>query len=168
MSQPWSTRAFAASVGGVDPHHHLGDRERADVADGVGLGHLAGDQADDVTAFVEAGVVGSDVGRLLEAGGVLELHVGVTCRHLDGRVHEAEGGGEDDAAAGRGQLVDDALRVGPLGDILDVVGVDPVAELLLKGQQTLVVLVAPALVADRPDVNEAHLRLGLREHGRAG
>ena len=195
MSAPWSISALAASVslpgsnqvddpdhldldvgvdrlggqiGGVDAHHHLGDRERGDVADGVGLGHLAGDQADDVAALVEAGVVGGDVGRLLEAGGVLELHVGIARRHLDGRVHEPERGGEDEAAAGRGQLVDDALGVRPLGDVLDEVGLDLVAELLLDRLQPLVVLVAPAVVADRPDVDEADLGLGLRQRRRAG
>ena len=188
-SAPWSTSALAASrllariepgrdpdhldldvgvdrlgrqVSRVDAHHHLGDRERGDVADGVGLGHLAGDQADDVAALVEAGVVGGDVGRLLEAGGVLELHVGIARGHLDGGVHEPERGGEDDAAAGRGQLVDDALGVRPLGHVLDEVGVDLVAELLLDRLQPLVVLVAPAVVADRPDVDEADLGLGLR------
>ena len=76
------------------------------------LGHLAGDLADDVAALVELRRVGREVRRALEAGGVLELDVRVLLGDLQGRLHEAERGREDQAVAGAGELLDGALGIG--------------------------------------------------------
>ena len=61
--------------------------------------------------------------------------------------------------AGAGQLLDRALGVGALGDILEKGRLDLVAQRLLHRLAAEVVLVAPAEVADRPDIDEADLQL---------
>ena len=83
---------------GVDAADYLGNREGADVADHVRLGHAPGDGTRHGPAFVEAGHVGAEVLRLLVASGVLEAHLGELLGDLDGRVHVAERGGEDEVA----------------------------------------------------------------------
>ena len=108
----------------VDAANHLGDREGADIADDVGLGHVAGDGAEHRPALVEARQIGRDVIGALVAGRVLELHVLELLGDLDGRVHEAEGGGEDQVVAVGGQLADDAFGVRPLAYALDEAGLD--------------------------------------------
>ena len=50
-------------------------------------------------------------------------------------------------------------RRGLRGHVLDVDGLDLVAERFLDGQAPLIVLVGPAVVADRSDVDESDLQL---------
>lgn len=90
---------------------------------------------------------------------MLELHVRKLLRDLQRRVHEAKGRREDEAGALTRQTLDGAFRVGAFRHALDVDGLDLVAEFLLDGETALVVLVGPAIVADRTDVDEADLEL---------
>ncbi len=95
----------------------------------------------------------------------------MAARHALGRIHEAKGRGEDKPVAGAGELLDDALGVGALGHLLDEGGLDAVAELPLQRLSADIVLVGPAMVAHRADIDEADLQLLLREriadtHGR--
>ena len=154
----------------VDTLQHLGDGEGADVAEHVRLGHLAGDHAVEVAALVEARVVGREVLRRLVAGGVQEGDLGELAGDALDVVHVAEAGGEHDLAAAGGELADHALGVGALGDVLDVARLDLAAERLFHLLAALVVLVGPAGVADRADVDEADLRGvgGLRGEGQGG
>ena len=63
-----------------------------------------------------------------------------------------------EAVAGAGELLDGALGIG-LRHALDIGRLDLVAEGLLDRLAALVVLVAPAEIADRPDIDEADLEL---------
>ena len=65
--------------------------------------------------------------------------------------------------AGGGELADHALGVRPFGDVLDVGGLDLVAEMLDHRLAAELVAVGPAVVADRPDVDEADLERLLGE-----
>ena len=103
----------------VDVADHLGDRDRADDAERVGLGHAAGDHAGHVRALVGAAVVGAHVVGLLVAGGMLELHVLQVGGDLQHRLHVAEGGAEDQLVALAGHVAEHALGVGRLGHLLD-------------------------------------------------
>jgi hypothetical protein len=85
---------------GVDAGDDLGNGEGADIADGPGLRHAGGDLPEDVAPLVEAAGIGGEIGRPLVAGGVLETDVGMAAGDALGRVHEAEGGGEDQPVAG--------------------------------------------------------------------
>ncbi len=143
---------------GVDPGHDLGDREGRDIAHGVVLRRLGRDLAHDVATLVETGRIGREVGCLLVAGGVFERHFGKTLRHLQHRVHEAEGRAEDQLVATARQLFERPLGI-VLGDVFEERGLDLVAELLLQELPALVVLVGIAEVADRPDIDEADLQL---------
>ena len=103
---------------GVDAGDDFRNREGNDVAGHARLRHLGGDLADHIAAFMELGIVGRDVVGGLEAGRMLELHIGKFLGDLQRRLHEAEGGGEDDGAAVARQTLDGALGIG-FGDILD-------------------------------------------------
>jgi hypothetical protein len=72
-------------------------------------------------------------------------------------IHEPERGGEDDAVAGLGELVDDALGVRALLDALDIAGLDLVAERGVDRLAPDVMLERPAEIGDRPDIDEAGL-----------
>jgi hypothetical protein len=152
---------------GVYPLDDLGDREGGDVADLVGLGHLARDVADDRPALVEAGVIGGEVVGALVARRVLELDVGKLLGHVHRGVHEAEGRGEDEPRAGQRHLGQDALGVGAFGHVLLVDRLDPVAVGGFHRKPALVVLEGPAAVADGADVDEADLERRLRAGGQA-
>ena len=95
------------------------------------------------------------VGR--DAGGVLEVHVGVLLGRRLHRVAEAERGGEDDLVAVLDEVLDDLRGLGPLGDVLLVGGLDGVAELLLDVLAAVVVGRCPAAVVDRADVDPGRL-----------
>ena len=71
--------------------------------------------------------------------------------------HEAEGGGEDQLASGACQPLDRTLGIGPFGHVLDIGGLDLVAERLVDRLAGDVMLVGPAEIADRPDIDEADL-----------
>ena len=145
---------------GVDAGDDFRDREGHDVARRAGLRHLGRDLADHVAALVELGIVGRHVFGSLVAGGVLELHVRKLGGNLQRRLHEAEGGREDDVAAVTGEALDGALGVG-FRNVLDIGCLDLVAQFLLDREAALIVLVGPAEVADRADIDPAGLGLGL-------
>jgi hypothetical protein len=54
-------------------------------------------------------------------------------------------------------LPDHALGVGAFRDALDKGGLDLVAEMLFDRLAALIVLIGPAMVADRADIHEADL-----------
>src|SRR5690606_18849787 len=149
---------------GVDVADDLRNREGGDVADLLGLGHLRREEAADVATLVGAGQVGADVLRLLVAGGVLEGDVGELLGDLDRRVHVTEGGGEDQVIAALGHVADHPFGVGAFGDVLDEAGLNLVAELFFQVLAALLVLVGPAMVADRAAVDETDLQgIGRRD-----
>jgi hypothetical protein len=61
--------------------------------------------------------------------------------------------------AGAYQLLDGAFGVGAFGDVLDIGGLDLFAERFLKSLTAEVVLVSPAEIADRTEIDEADLEL---------
>ena len=151
---------------GVDAADHLRDRERGDVARDPALRHPRRDLADDVASLVEARRIRGHVVGPLVARGVLELHVREVPGHLDGRLHVAERGGEDDSGPLADEAGDRAFGVGAFGHVLDVDGLDPVAERFLDREPPLIVLVGPAVVADRADVDESdHQLVGAGDGG---
>ena len=92
----------------------------------------------------------------LVAGRMLELHIRKFRRNLQGRLHEAEGGGENDLAAIARQALDGAFGIG-FRDIFDEDGLDLVAQFLLNRLAALIMLVGPAEIADRADIDPAGL-----------
>ncbi len=103
----------------------------------------------------------------LVAGRMLELHLRELRGDGVGRVHIAERGGEDDVTARQRHLGQHPLGVGALGHILLKRGLDLVAELLDHRPPSKLVLIGPAAVADRADIDEAGLNLVLSEGGPA-
>ncbi len=162
--------------GGVDTRHDFRDRERADIAEHARLRRLGGDLSLDVAALIEARRISRDVLVTLVASVVLEEDVGIFLRHLDGRIHVAERGGEDQLVSGARKLLDRAFRIGPLVDVLEIGGLDLVPEVLHQRLPPELMLVGPSEVADRPEIDEADLQLPLsgrvedtcsgRDHGR--
>ena len=144
---------------GVDAGDDFRDRERADIAEHAGLRHLAGDDALDVAALVEPAGIGRHVLVALVAGGVLEMHVGIFLRDLQRRVHVAERGGEDQLVAGAHQLLDRALGVRAFADVFEIGGLDLVAEFLDQRLAREFMLVGPAEIADRAEIDEADFEL---------
>ncbi|MNQ65447.1 hypothetical protein D3C85_799010 [compost metagenome] len=140
---------------GVDVADHFRDRERGDVADLFGLGHLRREEAADVAALIRARQVSAEVLVLLVAGGVFEGHLGKLFGNFHRRVHVAEGGGEDQVVFVLGHVADHPLGVGPFGHVLHIVGGDLRAEFFRELLASLFMLIRPAVVADRADVNEA-------------
>jgi hypothetical protein len=101
---------------------------------------------------------------------VLELHIRKLGGDLVGRVHVAERGREDDVAAGAGEALDGAFGIGAFRHAFQIGGFDLVAELFLRREAALIVLIGPAEIADRADIDETGLhlgRLGLRGHAEA-
>ena len=143
----------------VDAGDDLGDRERADIAEHAGLRHLGRDQALDVAALVPSRRIGRHVLVALVAGGVLEMHVRIFLGDLQRRIHVAERRREDQLVAGADQLLDGALGVGALGHVFEIGGLDLVAEFLHQRLAGELVLIGPAEIADRAEVNEADFQL---------
>ena len=145
----------------VHPHHDFGDLERTEIADHPCLRHASGDRADHRSTLIEALVVKADVVRLLVTGAMLELGVRQLLGGLDRLVHEAEGRGEDQLVALLRQVLDDRDGACVFLHILDVARDDLTLQRLVHRQPALVVRPAPAIVADRPRIDEAELqRLG--------
>ncbi len=144
---------------GIDAHDDFRDREGGDVACDTLLGHLGGDQALDVAAFIKARIVGRDIRGGLEARRVLELHVRELFSDLDGGIHEAERGGEDQRAAGAGHALDRALGVGAFRNAFEEGRLDLVAEFLLQRLAADIVRLRPAAIRLGADIDEADLRL---------
>ena len=186
MSAPWSSSALAASASlpgsnqvltqmiltlmlgltvcapsivALMPETTSGNRERADIAEHAGLRHLRRDHALDVAALVPPRRIGRHVLVALVAGGVLEMHVGIFLGDLQRRVHVAERGREDQLVAGADQLLDGALGVGAFRHVLEIGGLDLVAEFLHQRLARQFVLIGPAEVADRAEIDEPDLQL---------
>jgi hypothetical protein len=141
------------------PEITSGNRERGDVAEHARLRHLGGDDALDVAALIEPAGIGRHVLVALVAGGVLEMHVRIFLGDLQRRLHVAERGREDQLVAGARQLLDRAFGVRAFADILEERGFDLVAEFLEHGEAPEVVLVGPAEIADRAEIDESDLEL---------
>src|SRR5216683_5775192 len=147
--------------GGIDSGDYLRDRERADIAEHTRLRHLGGDPSLDIAAFIEPGRIGCHVLVALVAGVVLEENVRIFLCDLDRRVHVAERCGEDQLVAGAGQLLDRALGVRALIDVLEERGLDLGTELLHDELPAELMLVGPAEIANRSKINESDLELAL-------
>ena len=87
------------------------------------------------------------------------MHVRIFLRDLQRRVHVAERGREDQLVAGAGELLDRALGVRTFADVLEKGGLDLVAELLHHRLAAELVLIGPAEIADRAEIDEADLQL---------
>src|SRR5258705_4361369 len=85
------------------------------------------------------------------------MYVGVFLDDLQRWLHIAERRGEDQLVAGACQLLDRALGVGAFADILEKRGFDLVTEFLEHGEASKVVLVGPAEIADRSEIDESDL-----------
>ena len=144
---------------GVDTRDDFGDRERCNIAEHTGLRHLGGNDALDVAAFVEPAGISRHVFGALVAGSVLEMNLGIFLRHLQRRFHVTERRREDQLVAGARQLFDRPLGVGAFADIFEVGGLDLVAEFLDECQTGEVMLVGPAEISDRAEIDEADLEL---------
>ena len=142
---------------GVQALHDLWHGERADVAGQPGRAHHTRDHALDVAGLVKADVVRADVGCALVAGCMLEPGIRVPFRGIDRVVHVAERRGEDQFVTAIGEVIHDALGVRTFGHVLDEGRLDLIAEMLGGGEAGLVVLVGPAEIADRAEVDEADL-----------
>ena len=145
----------------------LGDRERRDIADLVGLGHHAGDDALHITALVEPDVAGGHVAGTLVAGDVLELHIREVLRDLQHRVHVTEGGSEDHLVALTGQFADHTFGVRAFRHIFNESRLDLVTEMRLNFLTGKFMGVCPAMVARCRQVQKPDLqRLSDRSAGR--
>nr|GEU28343.1 two-component sensor protein histidine protein kinase, putative [Tanacetum cinerariifolium] len=150
----------------VDVADHFGHGERGDEAERVRLGHLAGQDAVQVCAFVQARFIGAQVLAALETGGVQEDHAGRGPGHFFGRVHVAERRGENQLVAFGDQLADHAFGVRAFGHVFHERGLDLGAQFLFQRQAALFVGVGPAGVADRAHVDKADLqRVGGERRG---
>ena len=89
---------------------------------------------------------------------MFELHAGQVGRGAQRRFEVAEAGGEDQLRALRGKVAHHALGVGPFGHRLDEARRDLVAQRTLHRLARLIVLIRPAGLADRADVDEADLQ----------
>ena len=146
---------FRVDVGRVDAADNFWDRERGDVTNGVGFGHLAGDMALNRAAFVEACGVDGHVFSGLIASCVLEFHVREFLCDVVGWVHVAERSGEDQVRTLQRHLSDCALCVRTFRHVFLIEGFDLVTEGFFDCKTTLVVLVGPATVAHWANVDEA-------------
>ena len=146
-----------AEHGGVDAGDHFRNRERGDIAEHARFRHLGGDDALDVAALIEPPRIGRHVLVALVAGGVLEMHVRVFLGDLQRRLHVAERRREDQLVAGARELLDRAFGVRAFADILEERGFDLVAEFLDHLEAAEVVLVGPAEIADRAEIDETDL-----------
>ena len=86
---------------------------------------------------------------------MLEFHIRKFGGNRKGWVHVAKGCGEDDVVAGQRHLGQNAFGVSPFRHGFNIGGFDLVAESFFNGQQTLVVLVGPAEIADWANVDKA-------------
>jgi len=97
---------------------------------------------------------------------LLEGDLGELLGDLQRGVHVAEGGGEDQVVVALGHVADNPLGIGAFWHVLDEAGLHLVAQFFFHVLAALLVLVGPAVVADRADVDEADLqRIGGRRRG---
>ena len=146
----------------------FGDGEARHITGDIRLRHVSRRDAREVASFVVARVGDGDIGRRLVAGDRFESHVREVLRHFQRRLHVAEAGREDQLVALLRQVADHAFGVRALGHVLDIARLDLAAECGLHRLPAFFVLVDPAGVADRRNVDEGHFErqcgrhLGLR------
>ncbi len=87
------------------------------------------------------------------------MHVRIFLGDLQRRVHVAERRREDQLVAGADQLLDRALGVGTFRHVFEIGGLDLVAEFLHQRLAGELMLIGPAEIADRAEVNEADFQL---------
>ena len=138
----WIDRAHAQGEG-VDALQHFRNGKPGHVAHHLAFAHAPGCDARKVAAFVITRVGRGHVGCALVAGEHLELHVREIARHLHGRLHIAEAGGENDLVALHGQVAQYALGVRPFRHIGHMGGLHAATQLLLH-------LLARGFVLTRP------------------
>ena len=159
---------------GVDALQHLGNRKSGHVAGHVGLRHPARRDARQVAALVVTRVGGRDIGCGLVAGDRLELDVGKVFGDLQRRLHVAEARREDELVALSRQVANYAFGIGAFGHVLDVGCLDLAAQRNFHCLTALVVLMDPAGVRQRCDVDEGDLQriarrgAGLRRLSKCG
>jgi len=144
-------------VSGVDAAHNFGDRERSDVADRVGFGHFARDMTDDCAPLVKAGRIGRNVVRTFVACCVLKLHIREFLGDVDGRVHIAKGGREDHLVTRKRHLGHHALSISPFRHTFNEGCFYLIAIGFNDRLAAFVMLVGPAEITDRADIDEAYL-----------
>jgi hypothetical protein len=93
---------------------------------------------------------------------VLEVHVRILRRNFDDRIHVAERGGEDELMAGACELFDGTLGVGTFGHVFQIGRFDPVAEGGDDRPATDLMLIGPAEIADRPEIDETDFQFACR------
>ncbi|MNT10405.1 hypothetical protein D3C72_1452350 [compost metagenome] len=144
---------------------HLGNREAADHADAVALGHAARDHAAEVGRFLDVVVEHREVGRLrLQRRAHEERHLGEVFRDLARRRFHPEHLAQDQLVAARGVLAHHALVVG----IAHVLGRLVFDLPTCLGRLQRLVDAAHPLLLERHRVHGSHLELGLRERKARG
>ena len=142
---------------GVHAEHHFRHLVGAEIADHVRLRHHSGDRALDRAALMEARIVGAEIVGVLVAGAMLEHHVRELLGDFDRLVHVAEGRREDELVALLREILQDRCRARVLLDVLDIVGDDLALEGVDHRLAALLMRPGPAVVADRPEIDEADL-----------
>ena len=89
---------------------------------------------------------------------MLKLHFWELTRNLQGWVHVTKGRGEDQLVTGASQTLNRALSIRTFWHALNVGGFNFVAKVLFNRLTTLIVLVRPAMVRNRTNVNETHFQ----------
>ena len=114
----------------------------------------------DVTSFIEADIIGADICGTLVASRVLEEHLGKALCNFQGGIHVAERGRKDEIVALVREFRDNPLGVGAFGNVLDIARLDLVPEMRHEFLASDLVLVGPAEITHRPEINEPDLRHG--------
>ena len=94
---------------------------------------------------------------MLVAGAVLEHDVGELLGGFDRLIHIAECRREDELVASLREVLDDRRRARVLLHVLDIVGDDLTLERLDHRLAAPLMRPGPAVVADRPEIDEPNL-----------
>ncbi len=148
---------LGTQVHSVDIPNYFGNWERCNIAQGIRFGHQASGCSGDIATFIGHGQIGAKVFTALIPRGMQEGNVGKLLCYPSRRVHESEGGGEDHIIAGLGQTPNGAFSVSTLTHVLHIGGIHLIAKMLFKSQTTQVMLIAPAVIPDGTNVDEANL-----------
>ncbi len=143
----------------IDALYDFRHRDRRDVACNALGRQLGSNLALYIASFIEARIVCRHVVCSLVAGCVLKLHIRELGRHFECRVHVTERGCEDQLIACTRQTLNRAFSIRAFGHVFEESRLDLVTESfdhLLTGN---VVLVCPAEITWRPDIDEADLQL---------
>ena len=142
---------------GVDALHHFRHRKASDIARLSRFAVLASEPTGQPACLVVARVVGGQVRRRFVAAGMQELDLGKLRRHPQRRLQIAKAGGHDQAAAITRQIAHHALAVCPFGHGFDIAALDLPAQRLVHRLAAQFMLVGPARLANRADVDETGL-----------